>query len=167
MVTKLILIAAMAAGQFSELDYLFPDLLLTEANGPPSMCGLSAKTTQELAQAVRSAPSFSKANVESKRFEVYDTADHMQEFVLTLEGDPAHPAVACRELRHEDGELKLTRHMNCSGLRDACNRLFVEFRTLDSQLKGVPIDNQLSLPEPAQSPQPAQATQLAQPSGSE
>ena len=70
MVTKLILIAAMAAGQFSELDYLFPDMLLTEANGPPSMCGLSAKTTQELAQAVRSAPSFSKANVESKRFEV-------------------------------------------------------------------------------------------------
>jgi hypothetical protein len=146
MVIKLMLLAALAAGQFSELDYLFPDLLLTEASGPPSMCGLSANTTQDLARAVRSAPQFSKANVQSARFEVYDTADHMQEFVLTLEGDPAHPAVACRELRHENGELKLTRHMNCSGLRDACNRLFIEFRTLDSELKGVPADNRLSLP---------------------
>jgi hypothetical protein len=36
--------------------------------------------------------------------------------------------------------------MNCSGLRDACNRLFIEFRTLDSELKGVPADNRLSLP---------------------
>ena len=166
MVTKLILLAALAAGQFSELDYLFPDLLMTEANGPPSMCGLSAQTTQDLARAVRSARQFSKASVESNRFEVYDTADHMQEFVLTLDGDPAHPAVACRELRHENGELKLTRHMNCSGLRDACNRLFVEFRTLDSQLKGVPVDNQLSLPEPAQAPQSDGPTQLAQPAGS-
>ena len=94
MAIKLILLAALAAGQFSELDYLFPDLLLTEANGPPSMCGLAAKTTQDLATAVRSAPNFSKAEVQSKRFEVYDTADHMQEFVLTLEGDPAHPAAA-------------------------------------------------------------------------
>lgn len=162
MVTKLMVIAALATGQFSELDYLFPDMLLTEANGPPSMCGLSAKTTQDLARAVRSAPQFSRADVQSKRFEVYDTADHMQEFVLTLDGDPAHPAVACRELRHENGELKLTRHMNCSGLREACNRLFVEFRTLDSQLKGVPVDNQLSLPEPAQPAQPAQPTQAAQ-----
>ena len=166
MVTKLMVIAALAAGQFSELDYLFPDLLLAEANGPPAMCGLSAKTTQDLARAVRSATQLKKADVRSDRFEVYDTADHMQEFVLTREGDPAHPAVACRELRHENGELKLTRHMNCSGLRDACNRLFMDFRTLDAQLKGVPTDNALSLPQPAQPAQPGQVAETASPTGS-
>jgi len=146
MVAKLMLLAALAAGQPSELDLLFPDLLLTQANGPPSMCGLSANNTQELAQAVRNASQFSKATVQSDRFEVYDTADRMQEFILTVPGNPAHPAVACRELRFEASELKLTRHMNCSGARDACNRLFMEFRALDSMLKGVPTDNNLSLP---------------------
>ena len=154
MVTKLILLAAAAAGQVTDLDTMFPDLLLTEANGPPSMCGLSANSTEELAKLVRTTPQFVKAGVESDRFQVYDTADRMQEFVITLEGNPAHPAVACREIRQENGELKLTRYMNCSGARDACNQLFLDFRTLDSQLKGVPADNILSLPSalaPAQS----------------
>jgi hypothetical protein len=146
MVTKLIAFAALTAGQLGELENLFPDLLLSEATGPPSMCGLSASSTQELAQAVRTAPRLAKANVQSDRFEVYATSDRMQEFVLTLEGAPAHPAVACREISHENGALELKRYMNCSGEREACNRLFLDFRTLDSQLKGVPTDNQLSLP---------------------
>ncbi len=70
----------------------------------------------------------------------------MQEFVITLEANPAHPAVACREITRENGGLRLTRYMNCSGPREACNRLFLDFRALDSELKGVPADNSLSLP---------------------
>jgi len=146
MIAKLVLFAVLAAGQASELETLFPDLLLSEVSGPPSMCGLSARTTQELAQAVRAAERFKKAPVSSDRFEVYDTTDRMQEFVLTLARDPAHPAVACREIRNENGELRLKRYMNCSGPRGACNQLFLNFRTLDSQLKGVPADNRLSHP---------------------
>jgi hypothetical protein len=151
MVTRLILLAALATGQFSDLDAIFPDLLLSEANGPPSMCGLSAVDTEGLAEAVRATPRFAKADIKTDDFEVYDTADRMQEFVLTLESNPAHPAVACREIREENGELRLTRYMNCSGPRDACNRLFVDFRSLDSTLKGVPSDNLSSLPPMAAS----------------
>jgi hypothetical protein len=146
MITRLILLAALGTGQLSDLDALFPDLLLTESNGPPSMCGLSASDTEGLAKAVREAPGFAKADVHSDGFEVYDTADRMQEFVITLKSNPAHPAVACREIRRENGELRLNRYMNCSGQREACNRLFLDFRALDSELKGVPADNLLSLP---------------------
>jgi len=146
MVTRLILLAALATGQLGDLDAIFPGLLLTEANGPPSMCGLSASDTEGLSKAVRTTPKFAKADVESDRFEVFDTADRMQEFVITLESSPAHPAVACREIREENGGLRLTRYMNCSGSRDACNRLFLDFRALDSGLKGVPADNALSVP---------------------
>ena len=149
MVAKLLLLAAMAAGQFSELDMLFPDLLLNQATGPPSMCGLSADSTEELALAVRKAAHLEKAKLESSNFEVYDTADRMREFVLTMKGNPAHPAVACREIQSVNGELRLTRHMNCSGDRTACNQLFLDFRALDSLLKGVPTDNLLSLPAKA------------------
>jgi len=146
MIARLILLAALAAGQWGDLDAIFPDLLLTEANGPPSMCGLSASDTEGLAQSVRSSPGFAKAEVKSDAFEVYDTADRMLEFVITLESNPAHPAVACREIRRENGDLRLTRYMNCSGRREACNRLFLDFRSLDSTLSGVPADNSLSLP---------------------
>jgi hypothetical protein len=146
MVGKFLMLAALAAGQFDELNYLFPDQLLSQANGPPSMCGLSATSTDELAKAVRAAQRFTKAKVESSRFEIYDTADRIQEFVLTLEGNPAHPAVACREFRQENGETVLTRSMNCSGDPQACNELFLNFRTLDSQVKSIPTDNELSLP---------------------
>ena len=146
MIVKLMLIATLAAGQQSELDLLFPDLVLSKASGPPSMCGLSADSTENLAKAVRAAPRFSKAKVQSDRVEVYDTADRMQEFVLTMAADPAHPAVACREIVNENGELQLRRHMNCSGPREACNKLFLDFRALDSQVKGVPTDNLLSFP---------------------
>ena len=146
MVARLILLAALATGQLSDLDDMFPELLLTEANGPPSMCGLSADDTEGLTQLVRTTPSLAKAAVKSDGFEVYDTADRMREFVITLEANPAHPAVACREITRENGELRLTRYMNCSGSREACNRLFLDFRALDSELKGVPADNSLSLP---------------------
>jgi hypothetical protein len=146
MVTTLMLFAALAAGQLSGIEDLFPNLLLSEATAPPAMCGLSANSTEELAQAVRTAPRFAKASISSDRFEVYGTSDRMQEFVLTRDGQPAHPAVACREIRNENGALELKRYMNCSGPREACNQLFLDFRTLDSQLKDVPTDNQLSLP---------------------
>ena len=146
MVTRLILMAALATGQLNELDTIFPDLLMSEANGPPSMCGLSASDTEGLAKVVRATPRFAKADVRSDGFEVYDTADRMQEFVITTESNPAHPAVACREIRQEKGGLQLNRYMNCGGSREACNRLFLDFRTLDSGLKGVPADNALSLP---------------------
>lgn len=146
MVTRLILLTALATGQLSDLDAFFPDLLMTEANGPPSMCGLSASDTEGLAKVVRATPRFAKADVRSDAFEVYDTADRMQEFVITMESNPAHPAVACREIRQENGDLRLNRYMNCSGSREACNRLFLDFRALDSGLKGVPADNALSLP---------------------
>ena len=146
MIGKLLLVVALASGQVSELDLLFPDLVLTNASGPPSMCGLSASNTEELAKAVKAAPRLSKGSIQSNRFEVYDTADRTQEFVLTLPADPAHPAVACREITSENGELKLHRYMNCSGRREACNQLFLNFRALDSQLRGVPADNLLSFP---------------------
>jgi hypothetical protein len=146
MVTTLMLFAALAAGQLSGIEELFPDLLLSAATSPPSMCGLSADSTEELAQAVRKASRLAKASVISDRFEVYGTSDRMQEFVLTRDGQPAHPAVACREIRNENGALELKRYMNCSGPREACNQLFLDFRTLDSQLKDVPTDSQLSLP---------------------
>jgi len=133
----------------SDVDGIFSDLLLTEANGPPAMCGLSASDTEGLAKAIRSTPKFVKADIKNGGFEVYDTSDRMQEFVITLESNPAHPAVACREIRQENGELRLNRYMNCSGQRDACNRLFLDFRALDSQLRGVPSDNLLSLPSVA------------------
>jgi hypothetical protein len=81
----------------------------------------------------------------SDGFEV-NTADRMREFVTTLENNPAHPAAACREITRENGELRLTRYMNCSGSREACNWLFLDFRALDSVLKGLPADNSLSLP---------------------
>jgi hypothetical protein len=146
MVARLILLAALATGQLSDLDDLFPDLLLTQANGPPSMCGLSADDTEGLRKLVRTTTSLAKAAVGSDRFEVYDTADRMQEFVITLESNPAHPAVACREITRGNGELRLTRYMNCGGSREACNRLFLDFRKLDLELKGIPADNSLSLP---------------------
>jgi hypothetical protein len=146
LINRLILLTVLATGQWSDPDVIFPDLLLSEASDPPSMCGLSANDTEGLAKSVREAPSLTKANVNSDGFEVYDTADRMQEFVITLETNPAHPAVACREISRENGELRLTRYMNCSGSREACNRLFLDFRALDSQLKGVPADNSMSLP---------------------
>jgi len=146
MVTRLILLVALATGQSTDFDAIFPDLLLSEANGPPSMCGLSASSTEGLAQSVRATAGFAKAEVKSNAFEVYDTADRMLEFVITLEPNPAHPAVARREIRRENGDLHLTRYMNCSGPREACNRLFLDFRALDSELGGVPADNSKSLP---------------------
>ena len=146
MVMRLVLVVALAAGQVGELDQLFPGPLLNEATGPPSMCGLSASDTEDLARSVRSASRLSRADVRNDRFEVYDTADRMQEFVITSIANSAHPAVACREITRENGELRLTRYMNCSGPREACNRLFLEFRALDSQLKGLPSDNLLSVP---------------------
>lgn len=146
MFTQLVAMLALATIQASELDVLFPDLLLKGADGPPAMCGLSATTTSELAAAVRAASQLRRSEVKSELFEVYNTADRTQEFVLTREGHRAHPAVACREIRNQDGQLLLTRKMNCSGDRSACNQLFLEFRSLDSQLKGVPTDNSLSVP---------------------
>lgn len=141
-----IIVALFAAAQMNELDVLYPDLLLTQASGPPDMCGLAAKATADLADLVRSTPRLKAVDMKSDRFELYVAADGLHEFVLARKTDATYPMVTCREFRHEGGQLVLERKMSCGGVRAACNQLFLDFRTMDSMLKGIPTDRTLSVP---------------------
>ncbi len=112
-----------------------PEGVHQNATGPAEICGLSARDAEELAQKVRTAPHLRPVATGSSRFDAYDTADGLTQFVVTRPSEPAHPAVTCREGYQEDGAWMTRRTMRCDAGREACDKLFLEFQEVDEQLR--------------------------------
>jgi hypothetical protein len=106
------------------------------ADGPSKLCGITANDAPALLASVRRDPRVRAEVIESERFELYASSDHRTQFVATLPGEPAHPAISCRQLsQDEEGNLHLTREMRCDASRAACDALFREFQELDERVR--------------------------------
>ena len=114
---------------------LVPEGVHKDATGPSEMCGLSGRNASELAERVRAAPNLRKMEVGTDRFEVYASENQFVQFALTLPTEAAYPAVTCRYVFEQNGEMLQKRSMRCDASRDACDRLFLEFQELDERLR--------------------------------
>jgi hypothetical protein len=111
-----------------------PEGIHSDATGPTAMCALRGRDARELMERVRAAANLRRSPIESDRFEVFESLDHHDQWVLTRPSEPAYPAVTCRHFYVENGSTFHTRNMRCDADRAACDRLFIEFRELDLQM---------------------------------
>ncbi|MDP8994437.1 MAG: hypothetical protein M3N07_05555 [Pseudomonadota bacterium] len=113
---------------------LVPEGIYSEAEGPTEICGITALEATDFIRQVRASPHFVRAAV-TDRFELYVSEQRMEQWAITREGEPAHPAVTCRHVWQDaSGSWLLSRQMRCDASREACDRLFLEFRQLDEEM---------------------------------
>lgn len=109
-----------------------PEGIHRDAQGPAEMCGLVGANALELIAKARLAPSLRAIPLDSERFELFASADGMDQLVVTRPTEPAHPAATCRHTyRDAAGNWLQTRDMRCDAGRDACDTLFLEFQALE------------------------------------
>jgi hypothetical protein len=56
-------------------------------------------------------------------------------WTVTKPGNPAHPAVVCRQATKRDGAWYVTSESSCAGPKDACNAMMAEFNALDETMR--------------------------------
>src|SRR5688572_27264612 len=116
-----------------------PEGIHSDAEGPSTICGLTGSDAVHLMRQVRASPTLTEQAIQSDRFELYASAirgDSFVQWALTRQTEPAHPAVTCRHVyREDDGSWYQRRGMRCDAGREACDRLFTEFRELDERVR--------------------------------
>jgi hypothetical protein len=99
------------------------------------MCGLEGRDALDLMEKARKSRELHRVDIQSPRFELFETAKPKYQLVITRPSEPAHPAVSCRHVYEEDGATQMERSMRCDASRAACDALFLEFQALDEQMK--------------------------------
>ncbi len=113
-----------------------PEGIHSFADGPAEMCGVSGPDAAGLIAAARLSPMLRSTPIDSDRFELFVAVEGMDQLVVTLPSEPAHPAATCRHVyQDEAGNWMQDRTMRCDAGREACDRLFIEFRELDERLR--------------------------------
>jgi hypothetical protein len=101
------------------------------------MCGVSAQSAPAFVETVRRNPRFQRQTGNS-RFDLFSSSNQRSQWAATKPGEPAHPAVTCREVTNgEDGRgaLTLVRKMRCDAAPAACTALLREFEALDDEVR--------------------------------
>lgn len=116
-----------------------PALGVAPADPRPTteMCGVTAQTAPAFLDAVRRNPRFQR-QTGNARFDLFSSGNQRSQWAATKPGEPAHPAVTCREITNgEDGRggLTLVRKMRCDAAPAACTTLLREFEALDDQVR--------------------------------
>lgn len=129
-------ILAMAGSQEQRVSPVTPEQVHKDAVGPSTMCGVTARTALEFRAIIEKSPQFHRQPLDSARFELFSTDDSFTQWVFTKSSEPAYPAVSCRHaFQDKDGGFSQTRELHCDASREACDKLFIEFRDLDERMR--------------------------------
>jgi hypothetical protein len=113
---------------------LVPEGIHQNATGPSEMCGISGRDARDLIEKARTSPALRATPIKSDRFELFVSTQGMDQVVVTRPGEPAYPSVTCRHVYQDaEGNWLHERQMRCEASREACDRLFIEFKRLDEQ----------------------------------
>jgi hypothetical protein len=109
----------------------------TDPRTTTEMCGVTAQSAPAFAEAVRRNPRFQR-QTGNARFDLFSSGNQRSQWAATKAGEPAHPAVTCREVTNgEDGRggLTLERKMRCDAAPAPCVALLREFEALDEEVR--------------------------------
>lgn len=127
---------------FAAIASILPGRTLTQlewtmasVQSPPTrMCGLTGSSAQDFIDQARRSTTLLPWPSDTRRFEIFQTAEPHYQLVVTTPTEPAHPAASCRETDLENGVWTLKRDMRCDGVRADCDALLVEFQALDAAM---------------------------------
>jgi hypothetical protein len=105
------------------------------ADGPETICGITADAAEEFAAKVKADRRF-EFEFATDRFITYATADSLTQWAFSKPGNSAHPMATCRlTYQGPDGAWYIKRQMRCDDSRENCDKAFLEFNELDERVK--------------------------------
>jgi len=114
---------------------LVPEGIHSDAQGPSTICGITAKDAEDFEAKVRANPKYRQREAD-ERFLLFSSSDSKTQWVFATRKNWHYPLATCRQLtKGPDGSLYLDRDMRCDGSRSDCDRAFLEFQALDEQLE--------------------------------
>jgi len=114
---------------------LVPEGVHRQAQGPSTLCDITGRDALDLRRQVTTSSAYRLA-AQTERFDLYVSADEMDQWLFTHAMEPANPAATCRRLSQDAaGAWSIRRQLRCDATRDACDRLFLELRALDDQTR--------------------------------
>ncbi len=99
--------------------------------GPPRLCGMTAATVPALEAALAGRLPPLPGN---ERYVAYEDAQNLRVWTFTTSAHPAHPAVACRGVAEEDGNVVAQMDIVCHSTRANCDALYREFEELNARM---------------------------------
>lgn len=96
----------------------------------PSLCDTVAATVPALEAELSARLSPLPGN---ERFTAYADDANRRIWTFTTAAHPAHPAVACRAVRVQDGQVGLGTEIYCVSSRANCDALYREFEALNAR----------------------------------
>lgn len=112
-----------------------PEEIHSDAQGEGSVCGITGDGALAIRDALRSDSNINQEPSPSQRFETYFSAIDTKQWTVTTKSDAAYPAVTCVFLFNSSNGVEMQRQMRCDASREACDALFLEFRSNDDRVR--------------------------------
>lgn len=107
-----------------------PEGIHSLEQGPPDLCGTTAPDIPALEAALAARLPSLPGN---ERYVAYEDAPNLRIWTFTTAAHPAHPAVACRSVVEENGNVATRTEISCHSTRASCDALYREFDELNAR----------------------------------
>lgn len=107
-----------------------PEGIHSLGEGPPDLCSTTAPDIPALEAALAARLPPLPGN---ERYVAYEDAPNMRIWTFTTAAHPAHPAVACRSVVEENGNVGTRTEIACHSTRANCDALYREFEELNAR----------------------------------
>lgn len=101
---------------------------------PVDICGLHAPSLDKVPEVLVERGGVREAAGDEK-FLAYEQLDFTHIWTFTRLGHEAYPTVICRELKDSEQGLVVNMQFYCGGARNACDKLYGDFLTLNDAMK--------------------------------
>ena len=129
------LIATLLLGQTRPVQSQVAEGIHTPANGPETICGVTASSAADFETKVRASPS-AEYNNETDRYVTFVGPMPRTLWAFAKRSNFAYPVATCMRVYVEDGQTYTEREMRCDDSREDCDRAFIEFQELDNRVLG-------------------------------
>ena len=114
---------------------LVPEGIHQSATEQPHLCGFTAANVDALQQKVMRDPGFREENSDD-HYRVFNRDRDFIQFVFSRPGFLSFPMATCITVTEAaDGTSSIKRELHCSGTREECDRIFIEWSDHDNRIR--------------------------------
>ena len=109
-----------------------PEGIHTEATGDMSLCGITGADVPAIQAQFIALDGVTELTVQDA-YRAFSQEEPFRVWSFTTAANPAHPAVVCRTVVEEQGQVMVQMEIACAASREACDDLFRQFEALNQR----------------------------------
>jgi len=127
-----VILTPLLMAQAAPKQQLVPEGVHSLANGPETICGVTAASALDFERQVKASPQ-AKYNNETDRYLTYEGPVPLTLWAFAQPSNFAYPIATCVRVYEQNGQVFMDRKMRCDATREQCDRAFLEFQELDAK----------------------------------